>query len=186
MSVQVARRLITTAEYHKMIEAGVFHEDERLELLDGEIIEMSPIGSRHVAAVNRLNEILGTQLRGIAIISVQNPIELSEHSEPQPDLTVLKRRADFYAEALPLPEDVLVAIEVSDTTVEKDRGLKIPAYARAGLAEAWLVDLFNDRIEIYSQPNNGVYQEIRIVLRGQDAISKTIPQLVLKADDILG
>lgn len=147
---------------------------------------MSPIGSRHVAAVNRLNRLLNLHLANVAIISVQNPVELSEHSEPQPDLTLLKWRDDFYAQALPLPEDVFVVIEVSDTTVEKDRELKIPAYARAGLAEAWLVDLYNDRIEIHSQPNNGVYQEIRIVLRGQDVISKTIPQLVLKADDILG
>ncbi len=186
MSFPLARRLITTAEYHKMIEASVFGEDERLELIDGEIIEMSPIGSRHVAVVNRLTEFLGERLRGVAIISVQNPVELSEYSEPQPDLTILKRRSDFYEQALPLTEDVLIAIEVSDSTVEKDRGLKIPAYARAGLAEAWLVDLYHDRIEVYSEPNNGVYQEIRIVLRGQEAISKTIPQLVLKVDDILG
>ncbi|MCI0391257.1 MAG: Uma2 family endonuclease [Acidobacteria bacterium] len=186
MAVQLARRHITTAEYHKMIEAGVFHEDDRLELIDGDLFEMSPIGPRHVAAVNRLNRLLSLQLADFAIISVQNPVELSEYSEPQPDLTLLKWRDDFYAQALPLPEDTLIAIEVSDTTVEKDRGLKIPAYARAGLAEAWLVDLYNDRVEIYSQPNNDVYQEIRIVLRGQDVVSKTIPQIVLKADDILG
>jgi len=186
MPVQLARRLITTAEYHKMIEAGVFHEDDRLELIDGELFEMSPIGPRHVAAVNRLNRMLSLQLADFAIVSVQNPVELSEYSEPQPDLTLLKWRDDFYAQSLPSPEDTLIAIEVSDTTVEKDRGLKIPSYARAGLAEAWLVDLYNDRVEIYSQPNNGVYQEIRIVLRGQDVISKTIPQLILKADDILG
>jgi len=169
-----------------MIDAGVFHEDERLELIDGELFEMSPIGPRHVAAVNRLNRLLSLQLANFAIVSVQNPIELSEYSEPQPDLSLLKWRDDFYAHALPLPEDTLIAIEVSDTTVENDRGLKIPAYARAGLAEAWLVDLYNDRVEIYSQPNNDVYQEIRIVLRGQDVVSKTIPQIVLKADDILG
>lgn len=186
MSVQLARRLITTAEYHKMIEVGVLGEDERLELIDGEIIEMSPIGPRHAAAVNRLNRLLTLRLANVAIVSVQNPVVLSEHSEPQPDLTLLKWRDDFYAQALPLPEDVLVAIEVSDTTVEKDRGLKLPSYARAGLAEAWLIDLYNDRIEIHSQPNNGVYQEIRIVLRGQEAASKTIPQLVLKADEVLG
>lgn len=186
MSVQLARKLFTTAEYHQMVAAGIFDEDDRLELIDGEIVEMSPIGPRHVAAVNRLTEVLGEQARGLAILSVQNPVELSDFSEPQPDLTLLKRRADFYAQALPTVADVLVAIEVADTTVEKDRGAKIPSYARAGLAESWLVDLVNDRIEVYSQPSSGVYQEIRIVLRGQPVISKTIPQLQLNADDILG
>src|SRR5262245_49003520 len=186
MPVQLARKQINTAEYHKMIEAGVFDEDDRLELIDGELFEMSPKGPRHVAAVNRLNRLLSIQLADFAIISVQNPVELSEYSELQPDLTLLKWRDDFYAKALPSPEDTLIAIEVSDTTVETDRGLKILAYARAGLADAWLVYLYNNRVEIYSQPNNGVYQEIRIVLRGQDVVSKTIPQIVLKADDILG
>ncbi|MEP7337179.1 MAG: Uma2 family endonuclease [Acidobacteriota bacterium] len=186
MSVQLARRLFTTVEYHQMTAAGVFDEDDRLELIDGEIVEMSPIGPRHVAAVNRLNRVLSLQLADIAIISVQNPVELSRYSEPQPDLTLLKWRDDFYATALPTVADVLVAIEVSDTTVEKDRGLKIPSYARAGLTESWLIDLFNDHIEIHSQPSSGVYQEIRIILRGQPIVSKTIPQLRLNADDILG
>lgn len=186
MSVQLARKLFTTAEYHQMIAAGVFDEDERLELIDGEIVEMIPIGPRHAATVNRLNQVLMLQLANIAILSVQNPVELSDFSEPQPDLTLLKRRADFYALALPTVADVLVAIEVADTTVEKDRGAKIPSYARAGVAESWLVDLVSDRIEVYSQPSSGMYQEIRIVLRGQPVISKTIPQLQLNADDILG
>lgn len=186
MSVQLARKLFTTAEYHQMIEAGIFREDDRIELIEGELYPMSPIGPRHAAAVNRLTECLSEQLRAIAIISVQNPVELSEYSEPQPDLTLLKRRADFYSQSLPSPSDVLVAIEVSDTTHEKDRTLKIPAYARAGIAEAWLIDLFNDRIEIHSQPASGIYQETRIVLRGQPVVSKTIPQLQLNADDILG
>ena len=186
MSVKLARKLFTTTEYHQMIAAGVFDEDDRLELIEGEIVEMSPIGPRHVASVNRLTEVLGEHIRGLAILSVQNPIQLSDFSEPQPDLTLLKRRSDFYALALPTVADVLVAIEVADTTVEKDRGAKIPSYARAGVAESWLVDLFNNRIEIYSRPASGVYQEIRVVLRGQPVVSTAIPQLQLTADDILG
>lgn len=186
MSAQPARKLFTTAEYHQMIDAGIFKEKDRFELLEGEIYEMSPIGSRHVAAVNRLTELLVEQLRSVALVSVQNPVELSEYSEPQPDLTLLKRRADFYAQALPTPADVLIAIEVSDTTHEKDRNLKLPVYARAGIIEAWLVDLYNDHIEIHAQPYNGFYQEIRLVFRGQTVVSKSLPQLSLLADDILG
>ncbi|MGH9800435.1 MAG: Uma2 family endonuclease, partial [Blastocatellia bacterium] len=121
-----------------------------------------------------------------AIVSVQNPVELDEYSEPQPDITLLKWRDDFYSQSHPTPADILVAIEVSDTTHEKDRSLKLPAYARAGVAESWLVDLFNDRIEIHSQPGGGIYQEVRIVLRDQQLVSKSIPQLQLKAEDILG
>lgn len=186
MSAQPARKLFTTAEYHQMIEAGVFKEDDRFELLEGEIYEMSPIGSRHVAAVNRLTRFLSLSLPDVALVSVQNPVELDEYSEPQPDLTLLKLRDDFYAQALPAPADVLVAIEVSDTTHEKDRNLKLPAYARAGIVEAWLVDLYNDHIEIHSQPHKGRYQEIRLVFRGQTTVSKSLPQLALSADDILG
>lgn len=186
MSAQPARKLFTTAEYHQMLEAGILNEDDRVELIEGELYEMSPIGSRHAAAVNRLTEILGEQLRGIVIVSVQNPIELSEYSEPQPDLTLLKRRDDFYSHSHPTPADILVAIEVSDTTHERDRSLKLPTYAGAGVAETWLVDLFNDRIEVHSQPAGGIYQEIKIILRDQPLVSKSIPQLQLKAEDILG
>lgn len=186
MSLQLPRRPFTTAEYHRLIELGIFTEDDRLELLEGEIIEMSPIGPRHVACVNRLNTLLSSQVGAMAIVSVQNPIQLDDDSEPQPDLVLLKSRADFYAHALPSPIDVLIVIEVADTSAESDRQVKLPAYARAAIVEAWLVDLASDRVEVYTQPGSGVYQEIRLILRGQDVISKALPSLKLKADDILG
>ena len=186
MAVQLARRPFTAAEYHRLIEAGILTEDDRVELLDGEIIQMAPIGPRHAACVNRLTDLLSNKVRKIAMVSVQNPIQLSEYSEPQPDIALVKRRPDFYAQAHPAPADVLVAIEVADTTVEGDRQVKIPAYARAGIAEAWLVDLASDRIEIHTQPAGGIYQEVRFFLRGQRVASRSIPQLKLKADDILG
>lgn len=186
MSAQLARKLFTTNEYRMMFDAGVLDEDSRVELLDGEIIEMSPIGPRHASCVDRLTLLLIQALAGQAIVRVQNPIHLGEFSEPQPDLTIARARSDYYARSLPVTADILIAIEVADTSVEKDRGAKIPAYARAGLQEAWLVDLLNDRVEIYSQPLNGIYQEVRIVQRGQDLVSKTIPQLILQADDIIG
>jgi len=186
MSLPLPRRPFTTAEYHRMIETGILTEDDQVELINGEIIEMAPIGPRHAACVKRLAELLGIKVRKLAMVGVQDPIELSEHSEPQPDISLLKRRADFYAQGHPTPADVLIAIEVADTTLENDRGVKLPSYARAGIPEAWLVDLVNDRLEIHSSPTSGIYQEVRIVLRGHKVISQTIPQLKLKADDILG
>ncbi len=186
MSAQLTRRPFTTAEYHRMIEAGIFTEDDRVELIDGEVIKMAAIGPRHAACVKKLAEFLIVKVRKFATIGVQDPVQLSDYSEPEPDISLLKRREDFYAQGHPRPEDILVAIEVADTTADSDREVKIPAYARAGILEVWLVDLYNDRIEVHTRPASGVYQEVRIVLRGQKVISSTIPQLKLKADDILG
>jgi Uma2 family endonuclease len=186
MSAQLARKRFTAEEYQLMVDAGVFDEDSRIELIDGEIFDISPIGPRHASSVDKLTLLLIQALSGSIIVRVQNPIHLGEFSEPQPDLTLVKPRADFYARDLPSAADVLVAIEVSDTTADKDRLIKIPGYARAQLPEAWLVDLYNDRIEIYSQPLNGIYQEVRIVQRGQELVSKTLPQLKLNTDEILG
>lgn len=186
MAWQPARKLFTVAEYHLMIETGILKEGARVELLNGEIIEMFAIGPRHASHVDRLNELLTTKLRKVAIVRVQSPITLSDYSEPQPDLTLLKRRADFYIDGHPTPADALVVIEVADSTVERDRRGKIPNYALAEIPESWLIDLVEDRIEVHSNPYNGVYQEVRIVQRGQKVISKSLPQLKLKADEILG
>lgn len=186
MSTQLAGQPFTIAEYHRITEAGVLTEDDRVELIDGEIVQMAAIGPRQAACVNRLAEFLSDKVRKLAIVSVQNQVALNEYSEPEPAITLLKRRADFYAQSHPTPAGVLVAIEVVVTTVESDRGVKLPIYARAGIPEAWLVDLYNDHIEIHTQPASGVYQQVRIILGGQEVISETIPQLKLKADDILG
>lgn len=186
MAWQPARKLFTVTEYHQMIEAGVLKEGDRVELFNGEIIEMSPIGPRHASHVDRLNELLVEKIRKSVIVRIQSPIVLNDYSEPQPDLTLLKRQADFYATSHPTPTDVIVVIEVSDSTVENDRRAKIPAYALAGIPEAWLIDLVNDRIEVHSNPYNGVYQEVRIIQRGQKIISASLPQLKLSAEEILG
>lgn len=186
MAWQPARKLFTVTEYHQMIEAGVLKADDRVELLNGEIIEMSPIGPRHASHVDRLVHILPHKIKGKATLRVQSPILLNDYSEPQPDLTLLKPRADFYAGGHPTPADVLIVIEVSDSTVEKDRRAKIPTYALAGIPESWLTDLVEDRIEVHSNPYNGIYQEVRISQRGQKVISNSIPQLKLKADEVLG
>lgn len=169
-----------------MAEAGILTEDDPVELLEGEIIQMCPIGKRHAACVKRLRDLLGRRLKGKATIGVQDPVVLNDYSEPQPDVSVLKYRADYYASELPTSADVFFVVEVADTTVDGDRQGKLPAYARAGILEAWLIDLPGDRLEIHSQPVNGVYSEIRLVQRGQRFTSKALPQLKLKADDLLG
>ena len=118
MSVAVSRRLFTVDQYHEMACAGILSEDDRVELLDGEIVEMSPIGSRHSACVNRLTKVLDRQIGETAILSVQNPIRLGPRSEPQPDLALLRPRPDFYANAHPGPKDVLLIIEVAEPSAE--------------------------------------------------------------------
>ncbi len=120
-----------------MAEVGLLSEDSRVELIEGEIIEMSPIGSTHGGTVNRSSKLLHRELDDIAIVSVQNPVHIDDFSEPQPDLALLKPRKDFYSNSHPTPEDVLVVIEVADASVYYDRNVKPPLYARAGIPEAW-------------------------------------------------
>jgi Uma2 family endonuclease len=124
---EVVRRRFTVHDYHRMGEAGILHEDDRVELIEGEIVEMAAIGTRHFACVNQLNRLLVRSAGDVAIVSVQNPVRLDEHTEPQPDLTVLRVRN--CRESLPFPEDVLLLIEVSYTTLTYDRGVKLPLYA---------------------------------------------------------
>jgi len=186
MSVQIARRHFNVAEYYKMAAAGVFSEDDRVELIEGEIVEMNPIGSRHAACVGRLTELLGRLVVGEAIVWVQNPVQVSDYSEPLPDVALLKRRDDFYAQANPRPSDVFLIVEVADSSVEYDRGIKIPLYAQASIPEVWLVNLPKETVEIYSQPLEGEYREIRLIKRGESLSAKSIPSLTLDADAVLG
>jgi Uma2 family endonuclease len=186
MSVQIARRHFNVTEYYRMAAAGVFTEDDRVELIEGEIIEMNPIGSRHAACVGRLTKIFERSAGDRVIVWVQNPVQIGDYSEPLPDVALLKPRDDFYAQAKPQPTDVLLIIEVSDSSVEYDRDIKLPLYARAGIPEMWLVNLPQETIEIYSQPLAEKYQEIRVVKRGESLTPKSLPPLTIDADVILG
>lgn len=169
-----------------MAAAGVLSEDDRVELIEGEIIEMNPIGSRHAACVGRLTEFLGRSVSGDAIVWVQNPVQVNDYSEALPDVTLLKRRDDFYAQANPQPSDVLLLIEVADSSVEYDRDIKIPLYASAGVPEVWLINLPKETIESYTQPVGDAYREIRIVKRGESLAAKSIPSLIINADVVFG
>jgi Uma2 family endonuclease len=186
MSVQVLRRHFSVSEYYTMAAVGLLKEDDRVELIEGEVIEMNPIGSRHAACVGRLTELLRSLPREVAILWVQNPVQVNDYSEPVPDVTLLKRRDDFYAQANPGPEDVLFLIEVSDSTLEYNRQIKVPLYARAGVPEVWLVNLPAEVIEVYARPSGEKYQHARVVGRGESLTSASVPSLTLDADAVLG
>lgn len=186
MSIQIARRLFTTTEYYQMAQAGILSEDEQVELLEGEIVEMTPISSRHAACVDRLNRLFSVRLGQKAIIRVQSPVHLSEHSEPEPDLVLLQPRTDFYAQAHPEPEAVLLLVEVAETSAECDRQVKTPLYARAGIAEVWLVNLLGECVEVYRNPSPRGYGEIQRYWHGQALAPHAFPDLDVAVDEILG
>jgi Uma2 family endonuclease len=186
MSVQLQKHFFTVDEYYLMAQGGVFAQDDRIELIEGEVIEMSPIGKRHAACVRRLDRLLNRNAGDSAIVSVQAPISIDDFSEPQPDVALLKPRTDFYSDSHPTPADVLVIIEVSDTSVEYDRRVKLPLYARAGIPEAWLVILPKDLIEVHGEPKNGKYQRVQRLKRGKTVVSSSLAGLSVKVDDVLG
>jgi Uma2 family endonuclease len=167
VAIELTPRRFTAGEYHQMIEAGVFGQDERLELIDGEIVQMSPIGDRHAACVRRLNELLGHLFAGRALVDVQNPIVVDVAYAPQPDLALLRPRADYYAKQTPTTADCWLVIEVADTSAEFDRQIKAPRYARGGVAELWLIDLERDVVVAYRDPAGNAYQQVQVVHRGE-------------------
>jgi Uma2 family endonuclease len=186
MAGQVAPRLFTTDEYHRMAGAGILTRDDRVELIEGEIVRMSPIGGPHQACVDRLNSLLVSRFGKRAIVRIQGPVILGRHSEPQPDISVLRPRADFYAGGHPRPPDVLFLVEVIDTSGSYDRGRKLPLYSRSRIPEVWLVDLERQVIDIYRQPALRAYRLEQRVTRGQRLRSAAFPRLTFAANDILG
>ena len=147
----------TVAEYHRMAETGMLEPDARVELIDGEIIDMAPIGPMHAGIVDQLTDLMTRAVVGSAIVRVQNPVELSNRSEPEPDLTLLRPRADFYKRRQPTAADVLLAIEVSDSTLARDRNVKRPLYARHGVPEYWIVDVAGGRVLTFRGPTDDGY-----------------------------
>ena len=188
MALQVARRLFTVDEYDQMVAAGILHEDDRVELIAGEILQMAPIGSRHAGCVNRLNQLFVLHVAGQALVTIQNPLHLNNRSEPQPDMALLVPRPDFYAASHPGPQDVLLIVEVADTSAGFDRSTKIPLYGRAGVRETWLVDLTHDDIEVYRQPvsSRRGYRDVQRYTRGMTLSPLAFPALSLTVEDILG
>ncbi|HBH00939.1 MAG TPA: Uma2 family endonuclease [Candidatus Rokubacteria bacterium] len=187
MSERFTRRRFTVEEYHRMGEAGILDEDDPVELIAGEIIVREPIGSRHAGTVNRLNRLWTSRLGERAVVQIQNPIELPEEdSEPQPDVTLLRPRADYYTAAHPVAADVLLVIEVADSTLAVDRRVRMPLYARAGIREAWILDLTADRVEVYRVPTADGYRQVMRFERGHRLAAEAFPDLVVSVEDLLG
>ena len=187
MAAEPIRKLFTTAEYHTMAESGILSEDDRVELIEGEIWQMSPIKERHFAGVTRLDYLFKGGLgAGAATVATQNPVHFDERSEPQPDVLVLRFRKDFYAERLPIPSDVFLLAEISDTTADYDRRVKMVLYSRYDIPEAWLVDLPRSVVEIYRDPSPQGYRQVLTLRRGDRISPLALPDLQLDVDAILG
>ena len=186
MSVQLQKRLFTVKEYHSMTEVGILSEGDRVELIEGEIVKMPAIGTRHASSVKRLTRRLGLIPEYRATLGVQDPIQLSERTEPQPDFVLLEPRADYYATAHPVPSEVLLLVEVSDSTVDYDRDVKVSIYARSLIQEVWLVDLVESCLEVYRQPGPNGYSLMLKFWRGQQVAPLAFPDLEVSVDFILG
>jgi Uma2 family endonuclease len=153
------RHRLTIGDYHRMGEAGILTEDSRVELIEGALIDMAPIGSPHAGMVKRLNRIFDRAVGSQAIVSVQDPVLLGQYSEPQPDIALLRPRDDFYAKSHPHPKDVLLIVEVADSSLRYDREVKIPLYARHGIPEVWLVDVEKKQLTVFHTPAQQAYRE---------------------------
>ena len=172
-------------DYHAMVEAGVFSEDERVELIQGDIVAMTAINPKHSSAVKRLIAIFPAALGGRAVVGAQDPFAIGDASEPQPDLTIAKPRVDFYATEHPRPEDLFLVIEVSHSSLRYDREVKVPLYAEAGVAEFWLLNLVDNILEIYRDPGPKGYRSLQRLSPGDHVSPLAFPDLTLAVADLL-
>ena len=186
MRADVTKKLFTVDEYYRMVDAGILKAKDRVELIEGEIIEMSPIGHRHEVCVIRATDFLTAALRGKAIVSVQNTLRLNNYNEPQPDIVVLKWRADYYAPKRFTPDDSLLVIEVSDTSVRYDTKIKLPIYAATGVAELWVENLQKDLLLVCRDPAGKNYRTQLTFGRGDSVSPLAFPDVTFRVDDLLG
>jgi len=180
-----AQHRFNVSEYYRMAETGVLAYDARVELLDGQIIDMSPIGPFHGGVTTFLARFFSSAAKDRWIVTVQNPVHLDDHSEPQPDLMLVKPASDCYRKRHPRPQDVLLLVEISDTSLEKDQEIKLPAYARAGIAEVWIINLNDQTIEVYRQPRFAGYVVKTILQLGDTASPQLFPDVKLDVAELL-
>lgn len=178
------RHRFTVAEYHHMAETGMFAPDARVELIEGEVIDMPPIGSPHAGTVGFLGKRLERVVGDHALVFVQNPIFLDMHHEPQPDLMLLRSRPDFYRSSHPTPVDVFLIIEVADTSLSYDTQIKLPLYARHGIPEVWLVDLLNRRFIVHRTPTAVGFQEVRTLTNVSAVTPLLFPGITIDLSDL--
>jgi len=176
---------LTATQFERMGATGILHEDDRVELIEGELIAMCAMGSRHVSSVNDLNTLLIERLGRQVVVSIQNALQVNEFTAPQPDVTVLRPRADRYAESLATPADVLLLIEVADSSLAQDRQVKLPLYAQAGIPEVWIVNLAAKTVEQYTEPANGTYKTLRTAEHGDTVTPTLLPALTLQVADMI-
>ncbi|CCI22456.1 Uma2 family endonuclease [Microcystis aeruginosa] len=186
MSLSLITRKFTVEEYEKMATEGIIKPDEKVELIRGEIIKMSPMGTRHASIVDRLIQLLYRKFGDLILLGVQNPIRLNNNSQPEPDLSLLIPRSDFYVAAYPCPQDIYLIIEVSDSTIDYDRYTKIPLYAEANIQEVWIVNLKEECLEVYRHPLHGSYQAIQKYYRGEIIFIESFPAIEFTIAEILG
>lgn len=175
----------TVDEYYKLIELGMLHDYERAEIIEGELIRKMPIGDKHASVVNKLSKLLIKNVADEILVSIQNPLRLSDYNEPEPDF-VLADLTKYDGKRHPQPKETLVVIEVSDSTLKYDRDIKIPLFAEAEIPEVWIVNLPKNIIEVHTKPGNGVYQFVKFYNQNEVIKSETIPDLEIEVDKILG
>jgi Uma2 family endonuclease len=184
MPVQTQHRF-NVKEYYRMAETGVLRPDARVELLNGRIIDMSPIGPFHGSITKHLIQLFTTAAKGRWITQVQDPVRLDEYSEPEPDVALLKPVADFYRKRHPQPEDVFLHVEVSDTTLMADREDKLPAYGHAGISEVWIINLADLTIEVYREPHFTGYGSKTVLRAGDKVSAQAFPDAVVDVAELL-
>jgi len=185
MPVDVDKRRFNADEYQRMGEAGIFSEKDRVELIDGEILTMSPIGSPHSAAVDRAVQAFFRAIGTRAIVRVQGAIRPNYYSEPEPDIALLRPRADFYSSGHPKPPDVLLVVEVADSSLRYDREIKAPLYARSGIVEYWLVDLTNETVTRYTTPEDGMYRDVSVHESGERLSPSALSDCTISVGDLI-
>jgi Uma2 family endonuclease len=178
-----ARRRFTVAEFHQMGDAGILPPGERVELIEGEVLEMAPIGPPHAGIVNRLNRMLVRGAGDAAMVSVQHPVVLDRYSEPQPDLALLRPEADTLAR-LPAADDALLLVEVSDSTLRVDRNVKLPLYARRGVPEVWIVNVRERVVEVHRELQDGAYRVSFIRSATESVSPAALPSVVVELRDL--
>lgn len=179
-------RLITVAEYHQMAAAGILAADEQVELLAGHIIQKMPKGPAHSAFCKRLEKLLERRLGDRILVRLQDPIQLDPLSEPEPDIAIVKPRDDFYVTAHPIPDDVYWLIEIADTTIKRDLGLKAELYAAAGVKDYWVLNLATQQLHVFREPQADGYQRQTILQNQQTVSPLRFPDCVLSVDECFG
>ncbi len=171
-------------EYYKMIELGLITDYEKAEIIEGELIKKMTIGDRHAAAVNALNRYFTKNVQDNVLVSIQNPLRMSDYNEPEPDI-VLADLTKYDGKRHPRPAEVILVVEVADASLKYDRNIKLPLYAAAGIPEVWIVNLQNDIVEVHQQPSLDIYQVTRVFKRGETVASSVMPDLRIDVDEIL-